>query len=452
MISLLLLALAGAVYFLLVWLFVRNFMLAWICVLAVNLLNFTVGTDQLLLAGVHLNPVDALYFCLLPAGIIRSRFHELRFSALNLLIVSYVLLFFFSVARGLAIFSLTTVGNEARGLIGEVLALLYFTTIPPSIKIVKKVVLAQIVFSAALVLVCIAHYAGLQVGGSVGVNGNTSLTEGMLDRALPASAAASIEISLLFAASWAVYRKHSQWLPVAVVLFTAAVVILQHRSVWSMLLVSLLAALFIDPKILRYLVKHVWIFAAVAGLAGVLFIGFQNRFTGELKESATNSDTLQWRFESWERSIEENESVVTMLIGQPVGSGYTRIDTNSGGYTEYPPHNEFITQYLRVGVIGSGLLMVFLLWPIYGYFRSADSGALLYPTPAAWVFATIGVIVFCIPYSSSVELIGLVAMATSLIDVPATLPRRVARVRQHAKVGPGLEQLTAHPDATPAST
>jgi hypothetical protein len=425
-----LLALAGAVYFLLVWLFVRNFLLAWICVLSANLLNFTFGSDQLLLAGIHLNPLDALYFCLLPAGMIRSRFHELRFSALNLLVMGYVFLFFLSVARGLGVFSLTTVGNEGRGLIGEVLALVYFTTIPSSPRLVKKIVMAQIVFSVALVLVCVAHYAGAPVGGTLGVNGNAALVEGSIDRALPAPAAASIEISLLFAASWVVYRNYSKWFPVLIATFAAAVIILQHRSVWSMLIVALLASVFVDLRVFRYLIRYVGAFAAVACIFIVASIGLQTRITGELRESATNSDTLLWRFESWERSVEEDQSALTMLIGLPVGSGYTRLDTNSGGYTEYPPHNEFINQYLRVGILGASLLLLFLLRPIYGYFQSVDSGSSLYPVPSSWVLVTVSVVVFCIPYSSSVELMGLVAMANGLMEERATISPKILRGRQ----------------------
>jgi O-antigen ligase len=105
-----------------------------------------------------------------------------------------------------------------------------------------------------------------------------------------------------------------------------------------------------------------------------------------------------------------------VLIGFPIGSGYLRLDSAASGYIDAQPHNEIVNQYLRVGVFGTILLILFTVRPIYIYFREPDSGSLLYPTPASWVLVTIGVIVFGFPYSYSLEIFALVAMANGLID------------------------------------
>lgn len=413
---LLLAVLAGTVYVSLVWLLARNFMVAWICVLVGTCLNFAFGTDAILLGKIHINPLDLLYFCLLPAGIIRLRFQELKLSTLNVLVGGYLLLFGLSAVRGLAAFDITTVGTEGRGLIGEVLALIYFTTIPHDRKIVKKVVIAQIVFSTALVLIACLHYAGFPIGGTVGVTNGQQVIEGGIDRGVPAGAAASIELSMLFAASWVVYRNHSRWLHWLIGVFVAAVVVLQHRTVWVMFVVTLAAAFLIDARITRYLSK---IGGAVAILACIVlfsFIGLRTQLVGELQDSATNTNTLQWRIEGWERSFSDDQSPLTVLIGFPIGSGYLRLDSAASGYIDAQPHNEIVNQYLRVGVFGTILLILFTVRPIYIYFREPDSGSLLYPTPASWVLVTIGVIVFGFPYSYSLEIFALVAMANGLID------------------------------------
>jgi hypothetical protein len=424
----------GILYLTTVWLLVRNFLVAWILVLVASCSNFAFGTPAIVLINIHISPFDFLDVCLLSAGIVRFRFQDLKLSTPNILVGGYLLLFGLSMVRGLTTFDLLTVGNEGRGLIGEVLAFAYFTTIPHDRKTVKKIVIAQIAFSAALVLICILHYAGFPIGGNVGVtNGQQIYDRGAIDRGLPASAAASIELSVLFAASWAVYRKHSRWLPWLIGIFIALVIVMQHRSVWAMLGISLLAAGFIDTKIVRYLWKIGGAVAVLACIAVFSYIGLRARLTEELQNSATNTSTLQWRIEGWERDISEDQSPLSVLVGLPIGSGYLRLDTNAGGYTNFPPHNEIINQYLRVGVLGAFLMMLFLVRPIYIYFRYTDSGSLLYPTPASWILVTIGVIVFGFPYSYSLEVFALVAMANGLIDMdlhetssqPHSLPSRV---------------------------
>ncbi|MGD0734810.1 MAG: hypothetical protein ABR976_06665 [Terracidiphilus sp.] len=411
--------LAGTVYVSLVWLLVRNFMVAWICVLTLTCLNFAFGSAVVVLGSVHLDLLDVLYFCLLPAGIIRLRFQELKLSTLNLLIGGYVFLFVLSVARGLAAFDLVTVGNEGRGLIGEVLALTYFTTIPHDRKIVKRVVIAQIVYSAVLVLICVLHYAGVPIGGIVGVTNGQKVYEGGIDRALPAGAVASIELAILFAASWAVYRNRSRWLQWLIGVFIAVVIVLQHRTVWVMLAITLAAAALIDARIARYLSKIGGAVTVLACIVLLAFIGLRTQIVGELQDSATNTDTLQWRFEGLESYLADDQSPLTVLIGMPIGSGYLRLDSSAGGYTNFQPHNEIVNQYLRVGIFGALLLILYTVRPIYIYFRDPNSGSLLYPTPASWILVTIGVIVFSFPYSYSVELFALVAMANGLIEAPA---------------------------------
>jgi hypothetical protein len=416
---LLLAVLVGIVYISLVWLLVRNFLLAWICVLVGICLNFAVGTSAILLGNIHIDPLDLLYFCLLTAGVVRLRLQKLNLSTLNVLIGAYLLLFGLSVARGLATFDLASVGTEGRGLIGEILAFSYFTTIPHDQKLVKKIVIAQIVYSTALVLICVLHYAGVPIGGSIGVTNGVKVFEGGIDRGLPASAAASIEVSLLFAASWAVYRNHSRWLHWLIGIFISIVILMQHRTVWAMLVITLAAAALIDARITRYLWKIGGAVTVIACIVVLSYIGIRTQLVAELRESATNTDTLQWRFESWESYVSDDQSPMTVMIGLPVGSGYVRLDPNAGGFTNFQPHNEIINQYLRVGVLGALIVILFMIRPIYIYFRDPNSGSLLYPTPASWILVAIGVIIFGFPYSCPVELLALIAMANGLIEVPA---------------------------------
>ena len=333
---LLLLSIFAVVYVSVVWLFARDFLLGWICILAVNLLNYAFGTDSVFIGGLHVSPLDLMYVGLISAWVVRARLYALKITPLNVVTIGYLLLFGLSLGRGVFQFSVTDVGNEARGLMSEVLAVTYFLTIPHDKRIVKKVVVAYIVYSAALVAVCLAHYAGLSVGGTLGIAKDLVLSGNPLDRGIPASAAASVELSVLFAISWAIYRRHSRWLTAFVAVSVPVLIILQHRSVWAMLMFTVFAAILIDRPVSNYMLK----IGAVAIGAGLIVslasIGAGQRIIGELRESATNADTLEWRFEAWQRSLTEDQSPLTMLIGQPVGTGYLRLDSSAGGYTNLP--------------------------------------------------------------------------------------------------------------------
>jgi len=75
-----------------------------------------------------------------------------------------------------------------------------------------------------------------------------------------------------------------------------------------MFVVTLAAAFLIDARITRYLWK---IGGAVAILACIVlfsFIGLRTQLVGELQDSATNTNTLQWRIEGWERSFSDDQS------------------------------------------------------------------------------------------------------------------------------------------------
>lgn len=276
-----------------------------------------------------------------------------------------------------------------------------------------------------------AHYAGLPVGGTLGIAKDLVLNED-IDRALPAAAASSIELSLLLLASWAVYRRHLRWIPVLCAAFLPLVIVLQHRTVWAMLAGTLLASAYLDRGVFRYLLR----ISAVAAGIGLIILTVNGelrvRLTDQLRESATNSDTFEWRLESWKRSLAQDQSVATMLVGLPVGSGFLRIDTAEGTYTAFPPHDEFINEYLRVGILGTVLLLLIVTRPIYGYFNNPESGMVLFPTPASWILVVIGAILFCIPYSATFDGFAFIAMANGVIDVEPRLEARVVARKEPA--------------------
>jgi O-antigen ligase len=236
-----------------------------------------------------------------------------------------------------------------------------------------------------------------------------------IDRALPVTAVASIEISAVFAAFWWLYEQRgSRWMGLASTIFTVCAIGLQHRTVWAMLTATILCTFMIDRQVMRVLLKCV----AWTALAGVLVLAVSSslraRLSADFEESATNGGTFGWRVESWQRSIDQDGGLLDVLIGQPIGSGYTRLDIDSAGYIDSQPHNEFVNQYLRVGVLGTLLLIAILLRPLWLHRRGDVDDTLMFPGAGAWVTVTVAIIIFGIPYSYVCEIIALSAMANGL--------------------------------------
>jgi len=204
-----------------------------------------------------------------------------------------------------------------------------------------------------------------------------------------------------------------RWMLVAASAFMLGAIVLQHRTVWAMLATALALAFLLDRDVFRVLMKALGL-TIVAGLLVLsASTNLRSRLFEDLTQSATSGGTFSWRVETWQRSIEQDEGVFDMLIGQPMGSGYTRLDIDQRTYTQAPPHNEFVNQYVRLGVLGMLLMLAIVLRPLRMLWLNQEDD-LLFPGANAWLIACAAILTFGIPYCYTGELIGLVAIANGL--------------------------------------
>lgn len=150
-----------------------------------------------------------------------------------------------------------------------------------------------------------------------------------------------------------------------VVLGSLSVLLLQHRTVY---VVALLAGLYLaweDPRLGGRVVAGV---AVVAVFAGVVFFAFTPQDTTELRgvaQSPIESETLEWRVIGWGLLLDDpGFSIGGSFVGRPSGAGWDR----QIGFSEITanPHNWFIQDFLRVGLLG---LAAHLLVVVTGWFR-----------------------------------------------------------------------------------
>ncbi|ATE60532.1 O-antigen ligase family protein [Thauera sinica] len=187
------------------------------------------------------------------------------------------------------------------------------------------------------------------------------------------------------------------------------VVVLQHRTVWLVLIVGVWAALFI-PSIAKVRSKNAMVGVLLFGLLMVP-VALSGKF-GAVSESvgasayraATLSDTAGERLYSWQSLIGKvfGGGPLTIAIGEPFGSDNTRYsgDEFSAKKISYQAHNFYVQTLLRTGVLGLGLCVVSFIWLLRNLNRlrrDVEHGELA----RALMVLVVTQVVFYIPYGAN---------------------------------------------------
>ncbi len=386
----------------------RNVVFGWYCLLTVNLIGVALGLSQVTLGSLHLDAVDFVNLSLLAAGIIRF-FHRVKQPGrARLIILVYLVIFSASLFRGMVLFGIQSASNDARGFVGGILAMLYFFTSPTDPLATRKILIAYLYFGVGLVIVAVLHYAGLNVG---------TVVVDEKDRALPSASGETIALCFFIGLGWITHRKGSQILRWLLPVFAGMAVILQHRTVWTVMAVCSIAILFIDFKLVRRLIPLAALASVIAvGLAIVIY-GTGGEASTQFEDSATNEGTWHWRVEAWQNSISDDaQTVPSMIFGQPMGSGYVRFDSTTGQYENLPPHSEYVAQYLRVGILGLVFFLAFVFRTLVRLYKlhRKDPFA-LFPSASVWCLIVIGVVVYGVTYGYDASAIALVGVANAVL-------------------------------------
>jgi hypothetical protein len=381
------------------------------CLLTVSLVNVALGFSQITIGGLHLDAVDLVNISLLTAGVIRFFYRVSLPGKSRLIILAYLVIFSASLFRGMALFGVQSASNEARGFVGEILAMLYFFTVPTDTLSIRKFLITYLYFGVGLVIVAILHYAGMNIGMTV-------LDE--KDRALPSAAAEIIALCFFIGLGWITYRKSSQFLRWLLPIFAGMSIILQHRTVWTVMAVCSVSVLFVDFKLVRRLIPLGVLTSIIAVGLAIAIYGTERDASTQFEDSATNSGTWLWRVEAWQTSItDEDQTAWSVFFGQPIGNGFVRFDSDTGGYENLPPHSEYVVQYLRVGIVGLAFFLVFLFRPLLRLYELQRKDPLaLFPSASVWYLIVTGVVVYGITYGFDACAIALVGVANAALRSP----------------------------------
>jgi hypothetical protein len=401
------------VAFLSIYLMARYVEVGLFCLLAVNFINLTFGMNATAFGRLHLNVLDAVYIGILIAGLVRYLRGIRSLNASRMLSIGYLLLFASSFVRGFNANGIFATANEARGFVGPLLAMLYFLDAPVDEGSVRRYVQGYLIFGGALCLVAILAATGLPVGTSAWAHSAIAAAD---HRYLPSSAAAAIGVCGFFALARGSFG-HGLLTQLQAPVFFLFAIYLRHRTVWMMLLTGCAALLFLNGRLFRRILPAA-LFALVAVLGIALYEDSNANFAGEseFSASASSANTWYWRVNGWQEFLfDSDQTPFTVLLGQPMGGGWWRTDPESHLVQTAPPHSEYVTEYLRVGVMGLFFLKLFLLGPLIALWRARkESIEAAYPCTSIWLVVVSITLVYGITYSIEPELYALLGIASAI--------------------------------------
>lgn len=156
---------------------------------------------------------------------------------------------------------------------------------------------------------------------------------------------------------WSHERKSS--LLISGMAFLTIVAIVQQRTVWAVGIVVVCVVFLMSRSNTRHtILKSAAIVAW--GIAMLSLSGRLSTITAQLDSAASNFGTYDYRVNSWidliHRSFADGPGVVA--VGAPFGHGFGRYE-GVGRWVEFAPHNWYLTIYLRVGIVGLTLFLLF---------------------------------------------------------------------------------------------
>jgi len=150
------------------------------------------------------------------------------------------------------------------------------------------------------------------------------------------------------------------WWRALLPLLFICVVVLQHRTVWAVTLVSVALVFLLAGKV-RSKAATTFLLAGVIGAVALVpfFVGgqldtVQQSLVHSVEEVGQEKSTLGWRVESWKSLLEQwaYGGPVVNMIGKPFGSGFSRYIEMSQNELTQNPHSHYVYTLLRVGLIG----------------------------------------------------------------------------------------------------
>ena len=165
----------------------------------------------------------------------------------------------------------------------------------------------------------------------------------------------------------------------------AAVLALQHRSVWLALLVGVMAGLFVARSRRGSKLGQVLLLAGIVAVTAVPMVfsdrlsGLSDQVAGSAGRAVEADGSVGERFDNWQGLIKlwANGGPRSILIGQSFGSDATRYvqDKVRGGEHKivYFAHNHYVQTLFNLGLVGLAGFLAVAWYAVSGLYRRCSS-------------------------------------------------------------------------------
>lgn len=256
-----------------------------------------------------------------------------------LALLGLVLVFSISFVRGVVEFGPQPPGVEFRRYLGFLAIGAYLVTFRPGRERLRAILWIWVAAAYVLCALALYRWGMALMAGDVGRL-----------RVLGARETLMIAQAMLMCFHLVLVRDSGRFLRWSAAVFLPFVILLQHRTIWVLLLVAVVVMAAREGR-LRARLAAALAFGGVAGTVGALLL-YGDRSSEVLAESASQGGTFVWRLLGWRALLQEHVvDPVATLIGEPFGAGFLRFLPELGYTVDVTPHNFYVTVLLRGGLI-----------------------------------------------------------------------------------------------------
>jgi len=315
--------------------------------------------------GTNLFPPDIIFSLLFIVGLTRFILQQVRLTLLNSCWLVFGVLLFASFLRGILINGLFTAGVEFREFFYLWSGTLYFTSF--SYQSISHTKWPKLWVGTATILLIIAIVRWITDG--LGMSNWATIVGVSAFRVLNAGDTFFLAEAFSILLILGVLQLLQRWQWGLLSAFVFAILLLQHRTNWTITIVLVALVYLREPKSRIRLVSlslGLLSLFLVASLIGSSFFGeTTSKLESSLAESSSSvsandtNSTFSWRIQGWQALLANVNTIPEYLLGKPFGSGFRRfvINRNVVEPVEVGPHNYYVLTFLRAGVIGLATLV-----------------------------------------------------------------------------------------------
>jgi hypothetical protein len=296
--------------------------------------------------GVQVYVTDVVASLVGAAAVLRL-LRQRRFNRYHRWLLLLSILLLVSLARGVSAFGAQPSLNDFRHYLFFAGVAIYFATVRPAAGLYDRIGRIWLVVSIPMMVLVSVRWLAVFAGIDLGVPAEKFGADAAI-RVIDGPFTFFLASAFVLTIPALVRGEQESWIRRISVPLMLFVLLLNRRTVWLAIVVGVAVLMLRDRRLGRRAMLLVTLGALTAAVAFVWLGGLQE---GSEPAVRSGSGSFTWRVEGWSTLVDAwSRNSTDWAIGQPVGSGFTRVVEGSQ-WTGHP-HNFYIEIMIRTGVAG----------------------------------------------------------------------------------------------------